>query len=92
MMDLSEPEPEKRYSSMMDLSEVDRSKRRMYQNQVIHEDTEAEPGMYNKDKLKHYRSEEYLAGHSNPSYSSLKRIRSPDFIKSNESLSSGKRR
>ena len=90
MMDLSEPEPDKRYSSMMDLSEVDRSKMRSYH--VIHEDSETEPGLHDKHRMKHYRSEEYLVGHNNPSYASLKRIRSPDFIKSNESLSSGKKR
>jgi len=67
--------------SMLDLSEVNKRQNSMYCDNIIEEE---EAG----HSLKSYKSEEYLH-HSNPSYASLKRLRSPDFVKSNESLSSG---
>merc|ERR1711902_181639 len=66
---------------MLDLSEVNKRQNSMYCDNIIEEE---EAG----HSLKSYKSEEYLH-HSNPSYASLERLRSPDFVKSNESLSSG---
>merc|ERR1712130_816369 len=77
---------------MMDLSETNtrnNMQMRMYRDNIIEEDEDAEHVVYNSgNNLKHYKSEEYL-NHNNPNYASLKRLRSPDFVKSNESLSSG---
>ena len=72
--------------SMLDLSEVDNNRqKRMYGDEgVILEDEE----YVTNPSLKSYKSEEYL-NHHPPNYASLKRLRSPDFIKSDESLSSG---
>merc|ERR1712130_1067872 len=77
---------------MMDLSETNtrnNMQMRMYRENIIEEDEDADNVIYNSaNNLKHYKSEEYL-NHNNPNYASLKRLRSPDFVKSNESLSSG---
>ena len=65
--------------SMMDLSTASqdpRLARSQYRDPVIEEAEE-------EGQLKHYRSEEYLGGHTNPAYSSLARTR-PDMVKSNE--------
>ena len=73
--------------SMLDLSEVNTRQRRMFSDEgVILEDEEYSSGPL----LKSYKSEEYLHHPSvNPNYASLRKLRSPDFIKSSESLSSG---
>jgi len=82
----------RRSYSMMDLSETNtrnNMQMRMYRENIIEEDEDADNVIYNSaNNLKHYKSEEYL-NHNNPNYASLKRLRSPDFVKSNESLSSG---
>ena len=71
--------------SMLDLSDVNSRQRRMFSDEgVILEDEKFSSGPL----LKSYKSEEYLH-QVNPNYASLRKLRSPDYIKSSESLSSG---
>jgi len=78
--------------SMMELSEPSSSQvySKVYRGQsgnIIHENDD-ETLVYSPSLLKSYKSEEFLNS-ANPSYASLKKLRSPDFVRSNESISSG---
>ena len=76
--------------SMMELSEASSSKSQVYRGKsgnIIHENDD-ETLVYSPNILKSYKSEEFL-NNANPSYASLKKLRSPDFVRSNESISSG---
>lgn len=71
--------------SMMDLSSPDTRNTKVYRGHtgnIIEEDEVFSPHI-----LKSYKSEEYLS--PNPSYASLKKLRSADLMRSNESVSSG---
>ena len=75
--------------SMMDLSN-DHTRNNVYRGRTgnIIEENDDETLVYSPHILKTYKSEEFLNS-PNPSYASLKRLRSPDFVRSTESISSG---
>jgi len=77
--------------SMMDLSSTDTTRnRKVYRGHSgnIIEENDDETLVFSPHLLKSYKSEEYLNS-PNPSYASLKKLRSPDLVRSNESVSSG---
>ena len=76
--------------SMMDLSSPDTRNSKVYRGHTgnIIEENDDETLVFSPHILKSYKSEEYLNS-PNPSYASLKKLRSPDFVRSNESISSG---
>ena len=76
--------------SMMDLSSPDTRNSRVYRGHTgnIIEENDDETLVFSPHILKSYKSEEYLNS-PNPSYASLKKLRSPDLVRSNESISSG---
>ena len=76
--------------SMMDLSSPDTRSSKVYRGTTgnIIEETDDETLVFSPHLLKSYKSEEYLNS-TNPSYASLKKLRSPDLVRSNESVSSG---
>ena len=75
---------------MMDLSSPDTRSSKVYRGHTgnIIEETDDETLVFSPHILKSYKSEEYLNS-PNPSYASLKKLRSPDLVRSNESISSG---
>ena len=76
--------------SMMDLSSPDTRSSKVYRGHTgnIIEENDDETMVFSPHILKSYKSEEYLNS-PNPSYASLKKLRSADLVRSNESISSG---
>ena len=74
---------------MMDLSSPDTRNTKVYRGHTgnIIEEKDDETLVFSPQILKSYKSEEYLS--PNPSYASLKKLRSADLMRSNESVSSG---
>ena len=71
--------------SMMDLSSPHTRNNKVYRGHTgnIIEENDDETLVYSPNILKSYKSEEYL-NTPNPSYASLKKLRSPDMMRSNE--------